>query len=242
MSKTEEKTSKKKKPSQGDNEIIDILKMEYASLLNLYTHTENSINSIFNFYLTFLSAIAGAAIVLLQINNSAPSMSYPSIAGLLIFAVLVGVITQDSVVNKNIDLYNFTLGLNLLKYRLFKDNLAEQAYIFYLYNFWADISPTSARKTDTIDKVEGKLWWLDPLGTHQLFINIVNSLALAFLMVIIVLLLSGNNAPMERVFIGGIIVLGISFITNTVYARIKYRRGAEKFTTASNTQLPWLSN
>ena len=225
-----------------NNENVDILKMEYASLLNLYTHTENTINSIFNFYLTLLSAITGAVIVLFQINSLQPLTSYPSIAGLLGFAILVGIITQDSVIHKNIDLYNFTLGLNLLKYRLFKDKSSEQAYIFYLYNFWAEVSPTPARKIDSIDKIHRKFWWLYPLGTHQLFINFVNSVALAFLLVMIVLFLSNNQAPMTRVLITGIAVLGVSFITNTIYARLKYKRGVERFTTASNTELPWLEN
>ena len=242
MNTKQKSASQPKEQSLNEGKFVEVLKMEYVAMLNLYTHTENAINSVFNFYLTFLSAITGAVIVLFQINSTQPFMAYPSIAGLLGFAILVGVIMQDSVVHKNIDLYNFTLGLNLLKYRLFKDKAAEKAYVFYLYNFWADVSPTPARKVDSIDKVHKKFWWLYPLGTHQLFINIINSTALAALMVVIVQLLSGNLAQKESLLKAGVFVLGVSFVVNTIYARIKYKRGVERFCTASNGELPWMND
>lgn len=225
--------------SSQDDETIGILKMEYTSLLNLYTHTENTINGIFNFYLTLLSAITGATIVLFQINNTNIFASYPSIAGLLIFTILIGVITQDSIVNKNIDLSNFTLGLNLLKYRLFQNRVAEIPYIFYLENFWANVSPIPPRKTDTIARIHKKLWWFFPLGTHQLFISIINSFALAALMIIMVQLLAGNMVSKDRLIIGSIFVLISSFQINNIYAQIKHKRGLARFNTASNTSIPW---
>lgn len=226
--------------SSQDDESIGILKMEYTSLLNLYTHTENTINGVFNFYLTLLSAIAGAAIVLFQINSTNLFTAYPSVSGLLIFAILIGVITQDSIVNKNIDLSNFTLGLNLLKYRLFQNRVTEMPYIFYLDNFWADVSPIPPKKIHTVDRIHKKIWWLYPLGTHQLFIGIINSFALAFLTIITVQLLSGNIVPADRLIIGGIFVIIASFQVNTIYARIKHKRGLERFNTASNTVIPWI--
>jgi len=229
----------KHKQSSDDDQAINALKLEYTSLLNLYTHTENTISGIFNFYLTLLSAITGAMIVLIQINNANLSTSLPSIVGLLIFAILVGVITQDSIVNKNIELHNFTLGLNLLKYRLFQDHAAEKAYIFYLYNFWANVSPIPPSKSDVVTQIHKKLWWLFPLGTHQLFIAIINSFALASLMIISAQMLAGNMISINRIVASGIFVIFASFYVNTSYARIKFKRGIERFNTASNTAIPW---
>jgi hypothetical protein len=223
-----------------DDKALDILKLEYSSLLNLYTHTEDSINGIFNFYLTLLSAITGAMIVLFQINGTNLLASYPSVAGLLIFVIMIGVIIQDSIVNKNVDLSNFTLGLNLIKYRLFQNHTEEMSYIFYLYNFWTNVSPTPPGKTDAVSRTHKTLWWLFPLGTHQLFIAIVNSFALAALTVIIIQLLSGNILSASRWITSGVIVFIVSFQLNTSYARIKHRRGIERFTTASNRPIPWL--
>ena len=227
------------KQAPDDDKAISALKLEYTSLINLYTHTENAISGVFNFYLTLLSAITGAMIVLIQINSTSLSMSYPSIVGLLMFAILVGVITQDSIVNKNIELHNFTLGLNLLKYRLFQDHAAERAYIFYLYNFWANVSPTPPSKTDIVTRIHKKLWWLFPLGTHQLFIAIINSFALASLMIVSVQILAGNTLAINRIVASGIFVVFTSFYVNTSYARIKFKRGIERFNTASNTAMPW---
>jgi hypothetical protein len=225
--------------SSKDDETIGILKMEYTSLLNLYTHTEDTINGVFNFYLTLLSAITGATIVLFQINNTNIVASYPSVAGLLIFTILIGVITQDSIVNKNVDLSNFTLGLNLLKYRLFQNRVAEMPYIFYLENFWANVSPIPPRKTDNTARIQKKLWWFFPLGTHQLFISIINSFALAALLIITVQLIAGNLVFKDKLIIGGIFVLITSFQINNIYAQLKHKRGLQRFNNASNTAIPW---
>jgi len=226
--------------AEQDEETIGILKMEYASLLDLYIHTENATNGIFNFYLTLLSAVTGAIIVLFQVNSGNLLLSYPSIVGLLVFAVLIGIITQDSIVNRNIDLSNFTLGLNLLKYRLFRDRESEKPYISYIDNFFAEVSPIPPRKTNFIEKIHKKLWWIYPLGTHQLFIGIVNGLALTGLMIIAVQIVSKSTVPVSNLTVGGIVVFFVSFQVHCIYARIKHRLGIERFNTAANTQVPWL--
>lgn len=224
---------------QGE-ETIDILKAEYASLSNLYIHTENAINGIFNFYLTLLSAVTGAIIVLFQVNSGNLLLSYPSVAGLLVFAILVGIVIQDSIVNRNIDLSNFALGLNLLKYRLFQGRETEKPYIFYIDNSFAEVSPISPRKINLVEKINKRLWWIYPLGTHQLFIGIVNGFALTGLMIITVQFLSQDTVPHSNLIVGGIVMFVISFQVHCIYARIKHRRGIERFNTAANTQVPWL--
>jgi hypothetical protein len=220
-----------------DDKALDILKLEYTSLLNLYTHTENSINGIFNFYLTLLSAIAGAMIVLFQINSTNLFESYPSVIGLLIFVVLIGVIVQDSVVNKNIDLSNLTRNLNLLKYRMFHNYPVEMSYVSYFYNFWEADPPEG--KTDTVSRIHKKLWWLFPLGTYQLFIAIMDSLALAFLTITIAQLISGNAVSLDGLVTSGALVFIVSFQLNTTYARLKHRRGLESFRVMSKTVTHW---
>lgn len=240
MDKKPKSTTPPISQSEQDEETIGILKTEYAALLDLYIHTENAINGIFNFYLTLLSAVTGAIIVLFQVNSGNLLLSYPSIAGLLVFAVLIGIITQDSIVSRNIDLSNFTLGLNLLKYRLFRNRESEKPYIFYIDNFFAEVSPIPPRNTNFIEKIHKKLWWIYPLGTHQLFIGIVNGFALAGLMIIGVQLLSNGAVPVSNLIVGGTVALVLSFQVHCIYARIKHKQGVERFNTAANAQAPWL--
>jgi hypothetical protein len=115
MKKPAEATAPNPGPSLDESATINILKTEYTALLNLYAHTEDTIFSIFNFYLTLLSAVVGAIIVLIQINSADLSNALPSIGGLLAATVLIGVIMQDAIVNKNIELSTHVLGINLLK-------------------------------------------------------------------------------------------------------------------------------
>ncbi len=237
--KTETATETPQSHADNEDKLSDILKAEYTSLLGLYTHTEDALSSVFNFYLTLLSAIAGAMIVLVQVNSANVAASLPSISALLAFAILIGVISQDSIVNKNIDLANYALGLNLLKYRLFRKWPEELAYVFYLHNFWAKVNPLQPKRIHTSDRIHKRLWWLFPLGTHQLFIGVINSLALASLVIIVAQLLSGNAIPVERLSIGGVLMVVISFEIHAIYARTKHKRGVENLVTSAGTEVKW---
>ncbi len=223
----------------NEDKPVEILKTEYTSLLGLYTHTENAISSIFNFYLTLLSAITGAMIVLAQINNANITVALPSISGLLAFSILIGIITQDSIVNKNIDLANYALGINLLKYRLLHKWPEELAYVFYLNNFWAKVDPLPSSKSHTSDRIHKRWWWLFPLGTHQLFISVINSMALAALVIIIAKLISDNAVPTTRLIIGSVFIVVISFAIHTTYARNKHKGGIEGLVTSAGTEVKW---
>jgi hypothetical protein len=237
--KTESPPEAQAPQTQSKDTALDILKTEYTALLDLYAHTENAILTAFNFYLTLLSALTGATIVLVQINSSNVIAALPSLSALLVFAVLIGVITQDAIVNKNIDLSNYTLGINVLKSRLLHQWPEEMGYVFYLRNFWANVSPLLPMKMHLSSRIHRRWWWLFPLGTHQLFISIVNSFALAALALIAVQLLSSATVPIERLSLGGIILVVVSFEIHAIYAQTKHRRGTEHLVTAAGTEVTW---
>jgi hypothetical protein len=201
----------------------DFLREEYDALVSLYTHTENTLFSLFNFYLTLLSAITGGIIVLAQINNSNIAAALPAFGFLLVFAVLLGIITQSAIINKNADLAHYALSLNLLKDYALRNAPDARRRVFYLHNMLTPVSPI---ELDTrFDRIQTRIWWMLPLGTHQLFVSVVNSLALSVATVILILIVAGPMVPPWQWFLGGVFMVVMSFIAHAVYARKKFELG-----------------
>ncbi len=205
----------------------DFVAHEYNALVTLYTHTEDSLASIFNFYLTLLSTIAGGAIVLAQINSANLISAMPLLGGLLVFAVLLGIITQDAVMNKNCDLARYALSINLLKdYALDKASPLRQR-ILYLYDPFAHITPL-VESSDWLDWLTRWLWWSLPIGMHQLFISMMNSLAVAGLAAVIVSSVAPGSVAGWRLLVGCAVITGLAFIAHSVYVHFIYQQRLTK--------------
>jgi hypothetical protein len=168
-------------PELSEISLSAALLKEYDGLLNLYTHTENSINSIFNFYVTLLTTITGAIVVLMQISNLSKGNLSWTISALLVLLILFGVITQDFLIYKDAELAYFTMAINSVKDSLFKNFPEAQSQIFFLSSPYShirvDVSPLQLRPT-LLGKIEKIFWWMWPLGMPQLFVSLMNSLAL----------------------------------------------------------------
>jgi hypothetical protein len=207
--------------------VPDFLMTEYSALIELYTHTENALSSTFNFYLTLLSAAVGAILVLAQLPGAGGGKTF-SVSGLLLgFAVLLGIITQDGIVNKNVDLAHYALSINLLKAHLLSKAPEPKSYVFYLRNIHAQVKPFEI-PLNIVDRLHKRLWWIIPLGTHQLFVNVINSLALTALAVIIVPGMLSLSVPLWRKILSGSIGFYVCFVAHCIYAQAKFRRGFKK--------------
>jgi hypothetical protein len=150
---------------------------------------------------------------------------------------------QDAIVNKNIELSTHVLGINLLKHRLFSKWPEEMSNIFFINNFWARVHPTQKKPQKyRPSRFRQRFWWLIPLGTHQLFIGVINSLALSGLVIITASLLSGNSISAGRLGIAVIFMFGVSFEVHTIYARLKHQNGIESIATLDGSDVAWISD
>jgi len=201
----------------------ELLIQEYGNLVKLYTHTENSLFSIFNFYITLLTALIGATIVLWQVLAPKQADIRGIALVLLVFVILLGLITQDALIRKNSDLAHFALAINAVKVALTKDCPDLQEYMFFLENIHARVNPL--KHPPTLDeRVDRYLWWMLPLGIQQLFVSVVSSLALAAIVLLMIISLAHDVIPLWQLLLGGAIVLGLGYITNCVYTNLKFRQ------------------
>ena len=211
------------KKSSKSEDVRGFLKQEYNALISLYIHYENGVSSIFNFYLTLLSTITGATIVLFQLGDTNITSILPTFGILILLALALGVVVQEAILNKNIDLAYVTQAINLLKYEALKDNPEAQEYVDYLHNPF--IKKHSFVKAEGLSgHLERRLWFLKWVGSHQLFISLFNSLELSLLVFVLIVYLAPGLVPIFRIAIACVIVLVLGLFTNAIYANFEFQR------------------
>lgn len=201
----------------------NLLTQEYSNLVELYTHTENSLFSIFNFYITLLTTITGATVVLWQVLRPEQANIQIIALVLLVFILMLGLITQDALIHKNSDLAHFALAINALKVALTKEHPELKENLFFLENIHTRVNPL--KHPPTLDeRVDKYLWWMLPLGIQQLFVSIMSSLALTALTLITITSISHEPIPLWKLLLSGALVLVLGYITNCVYTNLKFRQ------------------
>ena len=156
-----------------------ILIQEYNGLISLYTHVENTLFSIFNFYVTLLTTITGAIIVIFQLSEKNASNPLGTILVLLVFILLIGIITQDALIQKNGDLAHFALAINSIKSYLLTKHPEAQSYVFYMWDLHVRVNPLKYKITFD-ERIDKYLWWMLPIGMQQLFVSIWTVLLLGY--------------------------------------------------------------
>lgn len=213
-----------------------ILIQEFNSLVSLYTHSENTLFSIFNFYVTLLTTITGAIIVVFQLSEKNISNPFNTILVLLVFVVLIGLITQDALIHKNGDLAHFALALNSIKSYLLKSHPETQSHVFYMWDLHTRVNPLKYKIT-LDEKIDKYLWWMLPIGMPQLFVSLMNSFALAAIIIALAYNFGENQVNIFSLIMAIPVVIGSSFIAHCTYANIKFRHKVKRSSIAMDGKL-----
>ena len=224
MVKKQEETQNmpKRKGKDSSEPVSNILLQEYSSLVSLYTHSENTLFSIFNFFVTLLTTITGAIIVIFQLSGKNTGNPASTISILLVFIVLIGLITQDALIHKNGDLAHYALALNTIKTFALKNYQDVHSHIFYMWDTHARVNPLNY-KISLDEKIDKYLWWILPIGMPQLFISLMNSFALGVLILIVAFTYGRNQVILLNLIIAILLVVVFSFLAHCTYANIKFR-------------------
>jgi hypothetical protein len=220
----------------GAESIPNILLQEYNSLVSLYTHSENTLFSIFNFYVTLLTTITGAIIVIFQLGSKSISNPFITVLILLIFVVLIGIITQDALIHKNGDLAHFALAINAVKSYVLRNYPDTHSHIFYMWDLHTRVNPLQY-KISLDEKIDKYLWWMLPIGMPQLFVSLMNSFALAAIVITITYSFGEPQVSLLSFIIIVSLVVGFSYATHCTYANIKFRHKVRRSSIAMDGQL-----
>ncbi|MEQ8677735.1 MAG: hypothetical protein RLP44_04005 [Aggregatilineales bacterium] len=181
---------------------------EIDRFLSLYADAQGTVQSIFNFYLTFATAIIGGVFFILQsdLDNLALAIS-----GLLLLAALIGSVYLSAISGRY---------AQSARYAYIVDELRRYIIAHGSYPTPPAYSSLIARENvpDT-----GTMWyeWLFPTGTYQMFIALMNSGALA----VMVLLLAGTGeVGGGRGIFAGLVLFLITLTVYNAYSRLVISR------------------
>ncbi|GAB4525295.1 MAG: hypothetical protein OHK0046_40980 [Anaerolineae bacterium] len=151
-----------------DETTAAFLKDECDRLFALYNQAQANAQSVFNFYLTFVSAVLGALVVIFQANEALP---VGLVSVVLLFTVLVGSVYLSALSGRYAQSARYAFALDAIRRYLID---TQGLRVPPLYDAFLQKPLVRART--------GWLYYLVPTGTYQMFMAFINSFALALMM------------------------------------------------------------
>jgi hypothetical protein len=201
-------------------QAVDFLKDECNRLQTLYLQVQDSAQSIFNFYLTLVSTIVGALIVLLQAATMDALQTRLIIIGLLAFSTIIGTVYLSAMSGRYAHLARYSYGIDAIRKYLIQQ-LQVPMPDAYRQFVQAEKAPAKNHWRNRI----GLLIWLFPTGTYAMFIAIVSSLSLGILTGLIA---SFGDISAESIFGASVWVFLITLTMFNVYSRFFIKRVSER--------------
>ncbi len=202
-------------PQLLDDREVAFLTQEMDRLLGLYSQAQANIQSVFNFYLTFITAVVGGVIVVVQLSPQTAADvvgSRLTLVGLLFFAAIVGSVYLSALAGRYAHAQRFAHAVDSIRYYL-------------ITHLQIDVPPVYSRfvQEHRVQPAEVPMkWylWLFPTGTYQMFIAIINSAALAAMTWIIFSAVNEHG----RGLLGVVLVFVLSLTVFNTYSRLVIRR------------------
>lgn len=198
-----------------DESSINILLKENEMLQTLFIHAENGMQSIFNFYLTLVTATVGGIAIIWQSIVSNPTQTWWamfSISCLLVFIAISGSAYMSSLAFRYAHTVRYAQGINeIRRFLIHHSNIVIPPVYTRLLG-----EPT----TNKTGRIVSILSMIIPVGTHQFFIAVVNSLAWAAAGYILLFLSDVPNYKLAR----SALLFLITFTVYNIYANFVIRR------------------
>lgn len=196
-------------------QTVDFLTKECDRMLGLYQQAQTNAQSVFNFYLTFVTAILGAVIFIAQMtadNATTADQNDLMVIAVLIFAAIVGTVYMPALAGRYAQAARYAHAVDEIR-RYLIDRL--DTPVPPIYDSLVDYHP----------RLPGKriawLYWMMPTGTYQMFIAIVNSTALGVMTWLFVDL---ADADPGRGVLATVIVFALSTVIYNAYSHMVIAR------------------
>lgn len=231
-----------REPGTLSEQAFGFLLKEYDSLRDLFTQTESSLQSLFNFYLTLVTTVVGAIVLILQVTTPDPTSLARSqfvLSGLLLFATTIGSAYLSALAGRYAHLARYAQGIDEIRRHLIS---RLEVPTPPLYQAFLASAPKTNRSTP---KQPSPTWlyWLLPTGTYQLFVAVINSLALS---ASVWLFLAGTHVvevELNRSLLATGIIFFLAFQAGNLYSRIVMQLLIQRLNIQVDTQrdLPFIT-
>jgi hypothetical protein len=196
---------------------MQVISEEVQRLQTLYLDARNNAQTVFNFYLTFVTAITGGLIFVVQSASDIASLQTRLILiALLFFSVLVGSVYVSALSGRYAQANRYSYGLDMLRRVQLQ---LSKPFLPPVYNSFVNAS------TEPVDATPAAWYiWLFPTGTFQMFIAVVNSTSLS---ASIALILSMGAIRPQTILVMTLIVFLVTLTIYNVYSHLLIRRFTE---------------
>jgi hypothetical protein len=199
-------------PLKITDEQQHVLSEEAQRMQTLYLDARNNAQNIFNFYLTFVTAVLGGLVFVVQASNNAITLQTRLILiALLFFSVLVGSVYLSAISGRYAQTVRFAHALDII--RRIQLESAKPILPSLYFNFLKDI-PVAPKRD---------VWylWLVPTGTFEMFMAFVNGASLA--LGICLMLGLGAVSP-TTILLTALFVFLLTVTIYNAYSRLLIRR------------------
>jgi hypothetical protein len=209
-------------PKASESKIISeqslqILMKEYDALRDLFTQSENTAQSIFNFYLTLVTTIFGAVVLVAQLTAAEPGGPQKAsliISFLLVFATGIGSVYLSALSGRYAHIARYAQGIDEIRRSLLG---YMQAPIPPLYQAFLS---TEAARAKAPQRSRRWAWLFTTLGTYQIFVSLVNSLSLSIATWLFLSAAQITTSDFGRSVFSVIAVFVVTFVIYNIYPRV----------------------
>ncbi len=223
-------------------QAFEFLLKEYDSLRDLFTQTESSLQSLFNFYLTLVTTVVGAIVLILQVTAPDPASLARSqfiLSGLLVFAALIGSAYLSALAGRYAHLVRYAQGIDEIRRHLISrlEVPTPPLYQAFLASAPKPNRPTQKQKSPTW------LYWLLPTGTYQLFVAVINSLALSAGVLLFFIATQVAEAELIRSLLATLLIFFLVFQAYNFYSHLVMQLLIQRLNIQVDTQrdLPFIT-
>lgn len=214
--------------SELSNEAVDFLKEECSRLQALYAQEQDMIQSVFNFYMTFIGTAVGALVVLLQVTSLEALQTRLTVALLMLLALVISGVYLSAISGRYAHATRYSRALDELRRHLItRLNVPMPP----LYDAFLSPAKVPARPS-RFSLRAGWFSWLFPTGTYQLFIALVAALTLAAFGA---LLLSLGDLDTVTITTAFCVIAVVALTLCNAYSRLTIRRFGRQLHVAVHT-------
>lgn len=189
-----------------------LLSGECDRMLSLYHAAQSGAQSVFNFYLTFVTAVIAGLIFLAGDVGAAPA----ALAGVLLFAALVGSVYLSALAGRYGHAARYARAADLMRHALLS---AVRPHLPPDYAAYLAADPDQQERVSP-------LAWFVPQGTYTMFVAFINSAALGGMVAIIA---AEAGAAAGRGLLAAALVFVFALTVHNVYVRLVIRRLRARF-------------
>jgi hypothetical protein len=217
------------------DQAFQVLMKEYDTLKDLFSQTETSIQGIFNFYVTLISAVVGGIALIYQSSSLNPSYAERTqtiTCGLLILAATVGTIYLLAITARYARLIQYSQSLDAVRLFLITELKIPVPEIYSRF-INRSINPKPALNLRTLLRA---LIWIMPTGTYQLTMAFINSLVITLATGFILSIYGETTSRIMDHLVTLVIEFAVVFNLYNIYSRIVMGRWVAEFDLQINPQ------